>query len=75
MYTKYHQNISYGIRVIECTSFPQYSSFKRVNTKGQKGGATCYTYISIIYYLTCNSIPQVAGVFNKYLPVNSVQLI
>ena len=35
----------------------------------------CYTYISIIYYLTCNSIPQVAGVFNKYLPVNSVQLI
>ena len=35
----------------------------------------CYTYISIIYYVTCNSIPQVAGVFNKYLPVNSVQLI
>ena len=35
----------------------------------------CYSYISIIYYVTCNSIPQVAGVFNKYLPVNSVQLI
>ena len=28
-----------------------------------------------LYYVTCNSIPQVAGVFNKYLPVNSVHLI
>ena len=37
--------------------------------------ASCYTYISIIYYVTCNYIPQVAGAFNKYLPVNSVQLI
>ena len=40
MYTKYHQNISKGIRVSENTSFPLSSSFKRDNSKGQQGRAT-----------------------------------
>ena len=42
MYTKYPHNISYGQRVIECTSFPLLSSnwFKGDNSKAQLGGAT-----------------------------------
>ena len=40
MYTKYHQNISKGIRVSEDTSIPLSSSFKQYNLKGQQGRVT-----------------------------------
>ena len=35
--TKYHQNVSKGIRVIERSNFPRQSSFKGYYSKGQQG--------------------------------------
>ena len=40
MYTKYHQNISKGISVIESISFPLLSSFKGDTSNGQQGRET-----------------------------------